>query len=40
MHLVRLEAEWMQLEDVFVGDHRDRTGNVETGESTPRDLDL
>jgi hypothetical protein len=30
----------MQLEHVFVGDHRDRTGNVETGQSTPRDLDL
>jgi hypothetical protein len=25
---------------VFVGDHRDRAANVETGQSTPRDLDL
>ena len=40
MHLVRPEAEWMQLEHVFVGDHRDGTGNVETGQSTTRDLDL
>ena len=40
VHLVRPEAEWMQLEHVFVGDHRDGTGNVETGQSTPRDLDL
>jgi hypothetical protein len=30
----------MQLEHVFVGDHSDGTGNVETDQSTPRDLDL
>jgi hypothetical protein len=30
----------MQLEHVFVRDHGDRTVDVETGQSTPRDLDL
>jgi hypothetical protein len=30
----------MQLEHVFVGDHRDGTANVEVRQSTTRDLDL
>jgi len=37
VHLVGREAEWMQLQHVFVGDHRDGAVNIEIGQPAPRD---